>query len=66
MELNKECNICHMEIVSDVNNNYYCKLCGMLMDEKGVIKKIKGRINYFCCKLCMKKYFAFKFSKYGG
>ena len=63
MNLNKECNICHMEIFSDSNNENYCKLSGMLLDEKGIIKKIKGRINYFCCKLCMKKYFAFK---YGG
>jgi YHS domain-containing protein len=55
-----------MEIFSDSSNENYCKLCGMLLDETGVIKKIKGRINYFCCNLCVEKYFAFKFNKHGG
>ncbi len=63
MKLNKECNICHMEIFSDANNKNYCKLCGMLIEENWVIKKIKGSVNYFCCKFCMRKYFSFK---YGG
>lgn len=66
MDLDKRRNVCHKEIVSDANNKYYCKLCGMLVDEQDVIKKIKGSINYFCCKICMKKYFAFKFNKLGS
>jgi len=55
-----------MEIFSGASSQDYCKLCGMLLDERGVIKRIRGRINYFCCKLCVKKYFAFKFDKHGG
>ncbi|MEK6933158.1 MAG: hypothetical protein AABW56_05205 [Nanoarchaeota archaeon] len=66
MKLNKECEICHMGVTSDANSENYCKLCGMLIEENQIIKKIKGSINYFCCKLCMKKYFAFKFNKYEG
>ena len=66
MNLSKECEICKMEIFSDASNENYCKLCGMLLDETGIIKKIKGRINYFCCNLCQEKYFAFKFNKHGG
>jgi len=64
--LSKECEICKMEIFSGASSQDYCKLCGMLLDERGVIKRIRGRINYFCCKLCVKKYFAFKFDKHGG
>ena len=67
MKTNKECNICKMEITSDATNDYYCKLCGMLVDKEGIVKKIKGSMNYFCCKVCMNEYFAFKFNnKFGG
>ncbi len=66
MNFIKKCNICKMEIFSDARNNTYCKLCGMLIDNNSIIKKIKGNLNYFCCKTCMKIFFSFKFNKYGS
>ena len=55
-DINKECPICLIDIVSDAAAETSCKLCGMNMDKEGLSLKSEKEIFYFCCNQCKKSY----------
>ncbi|MFC1648139.1 hypothetical protein ACFL1B_01640 [Nanoarchaeota archaeon] len=56
----KKCTICKEELVSDSTAEYYCSLCGMIIEKDRMRASIFGSITkLFCCAFCYDKYSEF-------